>query len=380
MNEDLSPLIISVVSGKGGVGKTSISISLAKILSKNLKVLLIDFDLHNQGLTHLLGEFLGKKELSSSVFAYINNEKYVKPAKLEENLYFITASKRIIKSQEEIENINKNHTAEDFRNILLNLAVDSKKNDSFDCIIIDNTGIPDDFSIGSSLASDKVLLVTQTDSVTWRGALNFHRIFQNNKGDTSKIDFIINNIPKKYSYELIDLEVNKIGEIFKNLGFTLFIPFEYGIFESFDNDPFGDKSIEESQFYRKIKLLAAIILKEFDLNRFISKELEQVYNNQDEINRSLSVKFQRYSKYRKGKFTKMARYISSMYFALAGTLFVSIRNPEIIPSFIREIDPSVFFASVLFLSSLICLILPDKIFSKLTMILDSLFTPINRRR
>lgn len=359
------PLVISIVSGKGGVGKTRISISLAKILSKYLKVLLIDFDLHNQGLTHLLDD--RKKNINeSSTFDYLHNKKYVKPTKLQENLFFISASKDTIQSsQKEIEDLNYNYTSKDFKSILFKLIDDAQINDSINCIIIDNTGIPDDFSIASSLAADKILLITQTDSVTWRGALNFYRIFQNNGGDPTKINFIVNNIPKKYSYELINLEVNKIGEIFKNLGFTIFIPFEYGIFESFDKNPFDDSYIENSQFYRKIALLGAIILKESNFDQFISNDLKQIFENQDKINKSLDVKLERSEKFSKMTFAKKIKLTFSIYMAIMGIIASSIFYPQIIPLFIREIDPFMILILLLFSLSVLSLIIPDDKFMKI---------------
>ena len=51
------PQIIAVSSGKGGVGKTAISVNLARVLSWSEKrILLIDLDLHNRGSTTLVAE------------------------------------------------------------------------------------------------------------------------------------------------------------------------------------------------------------------------------------------------------------------------------------------------------------------------------------
>ena len=49
-----SPELWVVSSGKGGVGKSLLSLGLAEYLSKREPVLLVDFDLHNRGLTSLL--------------------------------------------------------------------------------------------------------------------------------------------------------------------------------------------------------------------------------------------------------------------------------------------------------------------------------------
>lgn len=53
-DEGLERTIITIASGKGGVGKTSIAVNLAKILSGYGKVLLIDLDLYVRGLTHFV--------------------------------------------------------------------------------------------------------------------------------------------------------------------------------------------------------------------------------------------------------------------------------------------------------------------------------------
>ena len=51
--------IIGLVSGKGGVGKTFVAANLAYCASLGKrKILLIDLDIENQGLTGLFAEYL----------------------------------------------------------------------------------------------------------------------------------------------------------------------------------------------------------------------------------------------------------------------------------------------------------------------------------
>jgi cellulose biosynthesis protein BcsQ len=49
---------ISFVSGKGGVGKTSLAVNFAWICSHFAKTLLVDLDFQNQGATGLLCSYL----------------------------------------------------------------------------------------------------------------------------------------------------------------------------------------------------------------------------------------------------------------------------------------------------------------------------------
>ena len=53
-NDEISATIVNCISGRGGVGKTTISLNLTKFLSSlnEKKVLLIDFDLVTSGATH----------------------------------------------------------------------------------------------------------------------------------------------------------------------------------------------------------------------------------------------------------------------------------------------------------------------------------------
>ena len=59
---DSKPLIISFVSGKGGVGKTMLAVAFARELSLGSRTLLIDLDFFNRGLTGLMrsGRPVGK--------------------------------------------------------------------------------------------------------------------------------------------------------------------------------------------------------------------------------------------------------------------------------------------------------------------------------
>lgn len=350
------PFIVSIVSGKGGVGKTRISLTLAKVLSNSLRVLLIDFDLHNQGLTHLLFENKRKNADYSQLFLGQIAEVF----NLEQNLQFLPAiSYKGGESQKNIEKLNHEFTAKDFSTQLSQII---GKFSEIDCVIIDNTGIPDDFSIGSSLVADKVLLITQTDNVTWKGALNFHRIFQNNGGNPLDVDFIINNIPKKYSYELLDFEVNKIGEFLRNLNFKLFLPFEYGVFEGFDEKSFEDEELKKSQFYRKIELLSVDLLKEFNMEEFISDDLKTIDENYDGIKKSLDVKLDRSGDkllQKKRSLLRVFKLIFSAMFLSMAIMITSVTHPQLIPSFIRDIDfnslfnrliiIALIFSSILFL-------------------------------
>lgn len=71
-DEKRSPVIISFVSGKGGVGKTALALSLAQILSSlNKRVLLMDLDLATHGATYFFQDKIERNGLHKGIIEFI---------------------------------------------------------------------------------------------------------------------------------------------------------------------------------------------------------------------------------------------------------------------------------------------------------------------
>ncbi|KAF9764699.1 Cytosolic Fe-S cluster assembly factor NUBP2 like protein [Nosema granulosis] len=71
---------IAIMSGKGGVGKSSVAISLSLVLSKTKKVLLLDFDLCGPSCVKSL----------SATGSVLKAEKGLKPIQVTDNLFLIS--------------------------------------------------------------------------------------------------------------------------------------------------------------------------------------------------------------------------------------------------------------------------------------------------
>ena len=67
---------ITILSGKGGVGKSSITASLAVMLSKNKDVIVVDCDVDASNLALILGvkKFKKQKEISTNQKAFVNEK------------------------------------------------------------------------------------------------------------------------------------------------------------------------------------------------------------------------------------------------------------------------------------------------------------------
>ncbi len=77
-----------IASGKGGVGKSSIALGLLEYYSQQERVLLVDFDLHNRGLTSKFGHMLPKDQSQqSTLFAELVEFQSSVSSELRESLH-----------------------------------------------------------------------------------------------------------------------------------------------------------------------------------------------------------------------------------------------------------------------------------------------------
>ena len=134
--------IITVTSGKGGVGKSSISVNLAIALAhQNLKVCLIDGDFGLKNLDVMMG-------LENRVVYDLNDV-----IKREQTLYLLPACKTL-----SFQNLDAS---------IMAALIDYLKND-FDFIIVDSpAGIEQGFTYASSIA-DEAIIVVNLDLATLR--------------------------------------------------------------------------------------------------------------------------------------------------------------------------------------------------------------------
>ena len=146
-------MIIAVASQKGGVGKTSSSISLAAGLArKNKKVLLIDIDSQANSSKVLLPNY---KDISSdhTIFRTIVDQKPLPVIQSQVQNLFIVPS-HILLSETDV----RLTTALDHREARLKRALDKIKHD-YDYVFIDCPPSLSWLTLNAFTAADKVLVV-----------------------------------------------------------------------------------------------------------------------------------------------------------------------------------------------------------------------------
>lgn len=165
--------IICFCSAKGGVGKTIISASFAKLLSNlGKKILLIDLDAATNGLTLFYIDKLIKFKKSkhdtniSGIFEVKENSE-IKPFEISKNIKMIPSSY--------VMQDNKNTTPDNFENIITNLI--NNISTDFDYIIFDTQAGAEETNKIAFKHSDLVVIVSEFDPMSSEGIDRLKRLY-----------------------------------------------------------------------------------------------------------------------------------------------------------------------------------------------------------
>ncbi|KAI5179695.1 hypothetical protein NEOKW01_0158 [Nematocida sp. AWRm80] len=158
--------VIAVVSGKGGVGKSTVSYACAMSLSKRNRVLVIDFDLCGPSIGVLFNH---------TTETIIKAEKGVVPIKYSDTLAYITIGAMIDKKAPVIWRAPKKLS-------LLNLFIESIDANMYDYVIIDMPpGVTDEHVfLSKTLPQTEILAVTTSQNLALQEVSNTIALFQSN--------------------------------------------------------------------------------------------------------------------------------------------------------------------------------------------------------
>ena len=188
--------IISVISGKGGVGKTTLALNVSTALSKffDYKVLLIDGNITTSHLNIFLGipDHQTKITLNNLLRKNVPLNSIFGQSILDEDLFFLPSSTFYFKSRCNIKKLEK---------------ITEKVKKYFDFIIIDSAPGLGKEAVSTMLASDEILFVTIPYVPAVIDLLRTKEVLE--EISRNVIGIVLNMIENK-SYELNEKEIEKI--------------------------------------------------------------------------------------------------------------------------------------------------------------------------
>jgi cellulose biosynthesis protein BcsQ len=281
------PLIISIASGKGGVGKTMLTVATADELSRQSKTLVVDLDFFNRGLSGLFREWLplergGMKPLT------IDRPDFLQPPtsdstalepKIEdqpwelwqvaENLFHIHFPDTSNREDDAVERGSEGGSrperiallTTELEKWLLGLASQF----GFKAIVLDCHGGPDPLSFAAAIVADHTLLVSEPDRITLHGTLNFLRKLWRVCGEQSPdVRLVFNKVIPKFNVFFLKRFYNdNLRKEFYDDALLAVFPMEMYLTKEFEQTRLLTESYPHSALARKTRLmLRDLLLKE----------------------------------------------------------------------------------------------------------------------
>jgi MinD-like ATPase involved in chromosome partitioning or flagellar assembly len=269
-------MIVSFVSGKGGVGKTALAANFVRICSRSVKCLLIDLDLSNQGMTGLLAQFLTPECYNSYKFLHDTDETSQSVLRVSHNLYFLPA---FDPGNHDRFAYHTNELDPTTFPALLDKLTRLCDRDEFDLVIIDCHGGLETASLIGFALGDTAVVVTEADVVSFNGTLELIDFYQNRVGDSDpqtkcsspvslltertrnklkvSTTFVVNRVTGRFDYGTLQSTYKRqmtanFNQVQPNF---FFIPNDPFLAESFSEYPFYVDLLPESIFCQKLELL-----------------------------------------------------------------------------------------------------------------------------
>ncbi|BDT65967.1 iron-sulfur cluster carrier protein [Comamonadaceae bacterium OS-1] len=281
--------IIAITSGKGGVGKTTLAIGLAQIISTSgSPVLLIDLDFLNRGLSELIGDH--GECLPNKKFTEFNDDRlhilneFSKIQKISDNIYCLIAPQIDITGIHQLENVSPEEIFEAISAIINKSILDCNAR----VAIIDCHGSADSISRTAVAIAKNILIVCIPELITFFGTRqlinSFTSVQEIEKSNERKFHLIFNRVGQGFTTTLLTHWSRKyLGETFKNNPPIAVIPADDTISIASLDELLPTKQAMYSSAVEKIRILTATLFKSHSTDllspetKFVNKFFKFIY-------------------------------------------------------------------------------------------------------
>ena len=270
-----SPEIISVSAGKGGVGKTLISVNLARALSwSGKRVLLVDMDLYNRGSTTLVAEPpITDKLTVSGIMEMALDSRVTRLRKLVAEKEVAIANDgegnptplHLVPStvtNSIVDWAHHNYDISQLKEFMAKFVRELTTKYDLDCIVFDCRPGPEPLFLAVAGISTEIILVTEADIITLNGNINLYGyladVYKENSDVLRNVRFVINRVPKGQDVNHIEQRyMKRLYDLFKTRPVLASIPFDNAIFQSFGQHRFVVDQLPNSIFSRHVAGIAS---------------------------------------------------------------------------------------------------------------------------
>jgi len=299
---------LAIASGKGGVGKTMLSVALAYELSQNAPTLIIDLDFFNRGLTGLLRAGKTVKDLDApkllpELAASGQGQPGVAPdhaehlaaqpdsgaaawqlVEISDNLFNIRYPDLSTDDYARIENMQIGDLAQDLSDYIAYVAGVCGAH----FVVLDCHGGPDRTSFAACKIAKTTLLISEPDRITLYGTLNFLRQLADAGGASADHDIrlVLNKVVSSFNSPFLQRFYNEnIRSEFAGKPLLAMFPMEEYLTKAFEKNALLAKVYPESLLARKTRVYIHDLLARTDAAH-LSPDLKGLTRIERHITRS----------------------------------------------------------------------------------------------
>jgi cellulose biosynthesis protein BcsQ len=252
------PAILAVASGKGGVGKTMVTVACAFELSQAVPTLVIDLDFFNRGLS---GLFHGRRVvglIARPCYLDGTGAPPVAPwrvVEVETNLFHIAYPDLVPDELVRLEGRSADLICSQLRDFIQRAAAICGAR----AVVLDCHGGPDHTSFAAALVANHTLLVSEPDRITLHGTLNFLRQLRRG-ADSDRIDIrlIFNKVISTFRPAFLRrMYRNLLAPEFGGRDLLATFPLELPLTKAFEETPIITEAYPYSLLAKKTRVLLA---------------------------------------------------------------------------------------------------------------------------